>query len=395
MPDREARVVLLSLDGFNHAAVSRHLTPRLWALRHAGGVAIAGGRCDLPAVTYVSHATLATGTLPRTHGLTSNLAAGRSPRPGVVPGWAGADSVGVPTIFRALREAGVRNAAICGDQHLVGAMGANQADVVWPPGGVVPPDSETCASGYATNQAVFAPLAAAIADRELTFVFGHLNETDTWGHRCGPDHPETRAFYAATDALVGDLCDLLLPDWPRLVLIMLSDHGMEPATLQPPVDLLAPAPMRDAFSDMLPDGSSALGLVREGVSVVRAGAALEHLPGIAAWSEMRPGVILIAGEPGIRFTAGPASDKVKHLRGVHGGPGSTATLALVAGGHPAVPKIARAIASRPPHLADWAPTIADLFGVPFPSAEGQNLHVRSPMLAPSALISRLRNTEFA
>jgi arylsulfatase A-like enzyme len=212
-----------------------------------------------------------------------------------------------------------------------------------------------------------------MSDREVRFVFGHLNETDTWGHGFGPDHPDTRAVYAATDALVGELCDLLAPDWSRLVLIVLSDHGMEPATLQPPIDLLAPAPVRAAFSDMLADGSSALGLVREGVSVVRAGAALEHLPGIATWSELRPGVILIAGEPGIRFTVGPASDIVKHLRGVHGGPGSAATLALVAGGHPAVPRIARAIASRPPHLADWAPTIAGLFGADMPSVEGRNL----------------------
>ena len=389
-PEHDVRVVLLSLDGFNHAAISRHLTPRLWALRHAGGLAAAGGRCDLPAVTYVSHATLATGTRPRTHGLTSNLAA--SPRPGVVPGWAGSDVVCTPTIFAALREAGVRSAAICGDQNLVCTMGAHQAEVVWPPDAILPPGTDTCASGYATNGAVRAPLADAIADREVRFIFGHLNETDTWGHRFGPDHPETRAVYAATDALVGELCDLLSPDWSQLVLIVLSDHGMETATLQPPVDLLAPTPVRDAFSDMLADGSSALGLVREGVSVVRAGAALEYLPGISAWSELRPGVLLIAGDPGIRFVAGPASDKVKHLRGVHGGPGSTATLALVAGGHPAVARIARAIAAQPPHLADWAPTIAALLSVPLPSAEGRNLLTRSSMLALAATTGRMRNT---
>lgn len=74
-------------------------------------------------------------------------------------------------------------------------------------------------------------------------------------------------------------------------------------------------------------------------------AALEHLPGIAAWNELRPGVLLITGESGIRFTVGPPLEMVKHLRRVHGGPGPGATLALVAGGHPPVPRIACAIAA--------------------------------------------------
>ena len=103
-------------------------------------------------------------------------------------------------------------------------------------------------------------------------------------------------------------------------------------------------------------------------------------------------MLLIAGDPGIRFVAGPASDKVKYLRGVHGGPGSTATLALVAGGHPAVARIARAIAAQPPHLAEWAPTIAALLSVPLPSAEGRNLLTRSSMLALAATTGRMRNT---
>ena len=78
-----ARCVLLSLDGLNPTCVTPELMPNLHALGLSGGVAPDGGRCDMPAVTYVCHATLITGTHPATHGLTSNLAA--SPRPGVVP----------------------------------------------------------------------------------------------------------------------------------------------------------------------------------------------------------------------------------------------------------------------------------------------------------------------
>jgi hypothetical protein len=49
------------------------------------------------------------------------------------------------------------------------------------------------------------------------------------------------------------------------------------------------------------------------------------------------------------------------------------TIAVVAGGHTATGRIVSAIEKRPPHLADWAPTIAAILGVPFSTAEGQNL----------------------
>jgi arylsulfatase A-like enzyme len=340
---RRPRVVLLSLDGFNHGAVSRRLTPSLWELRASGGMALEGGYCDLPAVTYVSHATLATGTFPATHGLTSNLAA--APRFGVCPGWAGEAQVRTMTIFDALRGAGMPIGAVCGDQHLVGIMGLAGHRNVWPCGGVLPAETAVCPSGYATNDGVRGPLLEAVEREELRVVFGHLNETDTWGHLCGPDHPDTRRAYSVADAIVGEVADRLRSAWDRTVLIVLSDHGMEEARC------------------------AALALVRRGVSVLAAGAVLRSAPGVTGWREIRPGVLLVAAHPGVRFASNPD----KAVRGVHGGSGSTTTLALVTGGHPAVRRIADAIAVRPPHLADWAPTIAALLGVPFPSAEGRNL----------------------
>jgi hypothetical protein len=367
MRDPGARVILLSLDGFNHTSVSPEITPHLWRLRASGGWAPDGGRCDVPAVTYVSHATLATGTIPATHGLTSNLAA--APKPGIVPGWAGEARVRVPTLFELLRDDGLRMAAICGDQHLIRIMVAQRADRVWPPGGVLPQDTPLCPSGYALNEATRAPLLEAIADGEISFVFGHLNETDTWGHRLGPNHPDTLRSFTAADAIVGEVAERLQPDWPRLVLIVLSDHGMEAVNGEGAVDLLAHDDVRALIVDVVADGGAALARLRDGVSVEAGGATLGSVPGVGAWRELRPGVLLIAGTPGVRF--GSASSK--GTRGIHGGPGTTTTLALVAGGHPAVHRIGAAIADRPPHLADWAPTIAAILSVPFPSAEGRNL----------------------
>jgi arylsulfatase A-like enzyme len=362
-----ARCILLSLDGLSPTYVTPEIMPRLHALGMQGGMAPDGGRCDMPAVTYVCHASLITGTYPAAHGLTSNLAA--APRPGVVPGWAGDARVRTPTLFAALREAGLVSAAICGDQHLVRTMGTQDASIAWPPNGVLPRGTETCSSGYATKAAIGPHLLAAVADPELDFVFGHLNETDTWGHLLGPDHPSTLHAYGAADTIVAEVADLLAPSWDKTVLTVLSDHGMELARDGAPVDLMADSGLTALWSDVVSDGGVTLARLRDGVTDQDLDAALAGRADITGWQPLRPGVILVAGASGTRFATGPA----KQVRGVHGGPGTTRTVAVVAGGHPAVARIAQAITTAPPHLVDWAPTVTALLGVPFGAAEGCDL----------------------
>jgi predicted AlkP superfamily pyrophosphatase or phosphodiesterase len=318
-------------------------------------------------VTYVSHATLATGTMPATHGVTSNRAA--APVPRAIPGWAGQVQPQVPTLFDTLRDADIRSSAVCGDQFLVEIMGATAADSVWPPGGALPEGTMTCPSGYALNEELRRPLLDAVADLEVPFLFVHLNETDTWAHAFGPDHPRAVESYTATDALVGEVVAAAHPDWDRLLLIVVSDHGMERVSGETPIDLLASDKVRDVVADVVNEGGVAQALVRDGVTAAQAGDAILRVPGVVAWRETRTAVLLVEGEPGAVFSAGAT----KHLRGVHGGVGTTATTAIVAGGHPAVRRVAAAIGERPPHLVDWAPTVAAFLGAPFPSAEGRNL----------------------
>ena len=362
-----AHCVLLSLDGLNPACVSPEIMPSLHALGMRGGMAPDGGRCDMPAVTYVCHATLITGTHPVTHGLTSNLAA--SPRPGVVPGWAGETRVRAQTLFAALSEAGLSSAAVCGDQHLVRTMGAQDASIAWPPNGVLPHGTAICPSGYVTNEALRPHLLAAIADLSLSFVFGHLNETDTWGHMLGPGHPSTLRSYGAADAIVAEVVSLLAPIWDETVLIVVSDHGMELVGESAPVDLMADPGLTALWSEVVSDGGVALARLCEGVTDQELDLALAGRSDVAGWERVRPGVVLVAGRPGFRFATGPA----KHVRGAHGGPSTTRNVAVVAGGHPAVARIAERIAVVPPHLADWAPTIAAVLGVELPEAEGRDL----------------------
>ena len=363
----QTRVVLLSLDGVNHASVTPEIMPRLWALGQTGGRAPDGGRCDLPSVTYPGHATLLTGRLPHHHGVRTNLAG--APRPGVCPGWAGQPRVTTPTIFDLCHAAGLRTAAVLGDHKLFPIIGAEVADHVWPANGAVPPGTATDPHGYPIQMAVRPHLLAAIADRTIPFVFGHLNETDTWGHRLGPDHPETLSSYTMTDAIVGEVIDALADGWPRTVVIVLSDHGMEPTRNGASIDLRDSVPGRDHVAEVVDEGGAALVRLKLGVDQAAAGTALTGVRGVVGWSALAPDVLLLEAEPGGLF----ASGFTKSLRGVHGGPGATRTVAVVGGGHPEIPSIAAAMQSRPPHLSDWGPTIAALLGLDLPDPDGRRL----------------------
>ena len=72
MTGQSPRVVMLSIDAFNPRYLLPDVTPTLWALASEGGYAPEGGWCDLPAATYVSHATMLTGVSPVRHRVITN-----------------------------------------------------------------------------------------------------------------------------------------------------------------------------------------------------------------------------------------------------------------------------------------------------------------------------------
>jgi predicted AlkP superfamily pyrophosphatase or phosphodiesterase len=362
-----SRVALLSLDSINPDLLSPERTPHIWALARAGSVAPDGGRADVPSVTYVSHATLLTGRRNFGHGVTSNLAG--HPRAGVVPGWAGATRVQSPSLFEACQATGVRSAAVFGDQYLHRILGAEAADESWPPGGVLPAGAAADPNGYAANAAIRPHLLRIAADTRNRFVFGHINEPDTWGHRFGPRHPDTLAAYTAADRLVGEVIDALRPDWERTLVAVVSDHGMEPVGAAPPIDLLAHPAVLEVAVEVVEEGGCALLRLRAGVSSADAGGVVVGVPGIAGWRSLTSEILLVEGEPGARFATGPG----KGPAGLHGGPGTTWTMAVVGGGHPSVERVVRAVRESPPHIADWAPTIAAVLNVPLPEANGRDL----------------------
>jgi hypothetical protein len=213
MNDPATRVVLLSLDAVGHDVISPEITPHLWALREKGGWAPQGGRCDVPAVTYVSHATLTTGTRPAKtwHHLKPRCLADS----GTVPGWAGQAQVRTPTLFDTLGDAGLRTAAVCGDQNLVQIMGAVVAETI---GHLVASyrGHRDVLGRLPVNDAIRKPPARFHFGRGPDVPFRPSHETDTWVTTMAPNHPLTLASYTAADALVGEVVEALRPDWDRL-----------------------------------------------------------------------------------------------------------------------------------------------------------------------------------
>ena len=356
-----ARVILLGLDGFPPRFISPEITPRLWQLGESGGWA-AHGVTSLPSSTYPGFASLLTGCLPSSHGVRTTAALVYSE----LPAWAGSwRQVQVPTLFDACRAAGLASAAIQGDHVMHPLLRTEAARTVWPPNGTVPPGTPLDDHGCPANVAVRPHLLTAMADRSLDFVFGHLNEADTVGHDLGPGSEAALACYRATDALIGELLQATT-DWDRTLIIVVSDHDMEPRTSSQPIKLLDAA---DALVDaVIADGGSALAHLRPGVNRETAVAAIAAVDGVEVCLDGDADFVIAGARRGFIFDA-----PYLPPGGYHGGPSTARTVALVGGGHPAARQIGRAIEARPPHLADWAPTIASLLRVELRDVDGRSL----------------------
>lgn len=353
------RLVLLGLDGFPHRAISPEITPRTWPLVRSGGRAPQGGITDLPSSTDPGFCSLLTGCHPATHGVRTT-----SWRFARLPEWAGAETPVVATIFDACRQRGIRTASVVSDDR--GLLATSSADQRWPPDGGLPAGIALDAHGYPANREVLRRLLEAVRDPTVGFVFGHFNEADTVGHDHGPQSEAARDCYAATDRAVGDVLDALADGWDDTIVVIVSDHDMQPRDGSTPIDLMAHA---GGWWDLvIPDGGGALVHLRPGVDRSMAGQALTAIEGVETWMPGNQSMVIAGAKPGRIFSAPryPAA-------GFHGAPVTARTVAIVGGGHPAVSQLSSAIARRQPHLADWAPTVAPILGIDLPWADGVNL----------------------
>jgi arylsulfatase A-like enzyme len=356
------RVAFFVLDGLPRRHLGPEVTPNLWALACEG--AAVAGRAVMTSATYPNHATFATGAGPEAHGLVANwVVTGEGPQP--------AQAVGprIPTIFDACRAQGRTSVAVVGDQNLVAVMGAGAADAHWPPGGVLPAGVAQDAHGYAADAEVVARLAPLAADPAADLVVGHLNEPDTAGHVHGPDGEAAVDAYRASDARLGEVLASLRPRWADTVVIVVSDHDMEAASGEAPVDLYAAAAAAGVDVLPIPEGNAAVVWGADPTG----GAWLDGLDGVASHREVWPGARLVDARPGRWFALPPGFDTPAEP-GHHGGSATRAQVAVVGGGHPAAGALAAAARARGEvAAADWAPTVAALLGVRLPHATGRAL----------------------
>ena len=358
------QVVFLVLDAMPVRHVGPELTPVLAGLAAEGGSAV--GRAVMTSSTYPNHATFATGVGPAGHGILANWVV-RDGRPR--PTWRLGPAA--PTLFDAARDAGRSSAAVFGDHHLVGIMGAAAADEHWPVDGAKPDGLPVDEHGYVYDATVLEHLVPLLERSDgPDLVVGHLNEPDTAAHVHGPDSDEAIAVYRSTDSHVAPIVDALRPRWDDTVLVVVSDHDQEAVTVDEPIDLHAAAADAGVPCFVMPELSGAVVWGDDPL----AGAWLDHVDGVAGHEEAWAGARVVWAEPGHWFAMPPEiRDHVATEKGQHGGATTRDQVGIVAGGHPAVATIAAALAARPLEAADWAPTIGSLLGLDLPGVTGTPL----------------------
>ena len=256
-------VLLLILDGLSPRHVRRDLMPTLAAMGEAGGWNKGGGVAVMPASTYPNHATFVTGVAPAVHGLWSSMI----PHPGPAGGAGGPGGGGplvaawdvgpsAPTIFEVCSRADRSTAAVFGDHHLIGAMGAGAAGTSWPAGGTLGAGVRRDALDYADDAATAEQIAEAIG-RSPDLVVAQLNGPDTAAHLYGPDSDEALDSYRYNDAAIATVRQALLERWDDWVVLVVSDHSQEAAGDEA-IDLDAVMQTRGIDALVIGDGSAAV-----------------------------------------------------------------------------------------------------------------------------------------
>lgn len=218
-------LILVSFDGWRWDYDARVPAPHLRALA-SRGVRAAGLIPAFPSKTIPNHYTIATGLYPGHHGMVANVI--RDPATGRVfrrtdrrevedPMWWGGEP-----IWNSAQRAGLIAATMFwpGSEAPVGGMRPRY----WREFDDLVPSADR------TDQ-VITWLDNPPADRPRLITL-YLNEVDLMGHWYGPDSAQVRDAITRTDAELGRLVAALTTRGllERTNLVLVSDHGMAPAT---------------------------------------------------------------------------------------------------------------------------------------------------------------------
>jgi arylsulfatase A-like enzyme len=391
-------VYLIIVDGLGAGQLDPESMPRLAALGRAG--LHTETHASMPTRTNPSHATLLTGVLPESHGITGNGYWDRAAK--AIRGLDRAEQLEVETLFTVAETATpVRHTVAAFSKaklgRLFGAVPGRQKgpDVLW-----LPPDGGTAGHvvGIAGDAATMGGFLAAAAEREPDLAAINLSEVDRAAHLKGP--AATAAARRSADAAIGRLIDDLHARgrWERSVVLVTSDHGFDdvaptPERREPVVSLgrrfaaegiaevatvgdggtahvyatnLAPDATAAGTSAGVLAWAAAVAWREPGVAEVVARLPVDGVPNLAdvhaEWglAHERAGDLLIVARPGFHFidTADLVSGR---FRGNHGSP-REARVPLVIGGGALVSPLP--VPASPPSSADVGATIAALLGLP-------------------------------
>ena len=214
-------LILISIDGFRWDYLRKYDAPTLRALA-SGGVHATRMTSSFPTKTFPNHYTLVTGLYPSHHGIVDNhffdpalgeffhynqAAAVRAAK------WWGGEPIWITAVKQG-------RASAC--SFWVGS----EAEIA----GARPTFSRPFDAKISFDErlAEFAGWFALPETQRPAVVALYLEETNSAGHKFGPDSPEVAAAVMLLDARVGAIREKLRGQKIAANLLVVSDHGMTP-----------------------------------------------------------------------------------------------------------------------------------------------------------------------
>jgi len=213
-------VILVSLDGFRYDYAKRYQAEHLLALAAEGASAADGMLPAYPSITFPNHYTIITGLYPEHHGLVANSF--YDPARKETYSYRDSKTVGDGTwyggtpLWVLAEQQGMRSASF----FWVGS----EADIQ----GVRPTYYLKFDPRFPNPKRVEQVLAwlRLPPEQRPHFITLYFSDTDTAGHRFGPDSPQVADAVRELDGEIGKLMDGLKEIKLPVDLIVLADHGM-------------------------------------------------------------------------------------------------------------------------------------------------------------------------
>jgi predicted AlkP superfamily pyrophosphatase or phosphodiesterase len=413
---RARHVVLVSIDGLRPEFYldGGWPAPMLQRMAREGAHARAV-RSVFPAVTLAAHATIVTGAVPGRHGIVDN----RPFEPGGPSGrWYGDDALALPTLWHAVRTAGLTSANVAWplsgrapvDHDLPGVWPQDalalptQRRTARPPGLLEELEREATGRlhderfryGVLARDDQAGAMAAYLLERHRPALLTvHLVGTDWWQHAEGRDGPGVRRAVAAADRAIARIVEAAEQAGilDRTAFVITGDHGLSDMHVRlAPNAWLVEVGLHEARRDRGewraafhssggtiflylrdPDDHDAIARARAAVEARPAGErrlfrVLEREEIVRRGGDPRAALAL-AAEVGVVFNESPTLPSLTPvIGGTHGyvpeEPEMLTGLVLWGAG-----ARSGAVASRPA-LEDVAPLVASLLGIPFAAPDG-------------------------